>query len=220
MTPNQLSQLLSYDPETGDLIRRSTMQPVYKEFRHGQYYVVSTAGRKYGLRKVIIALQTGQWPAPYEYKFVGSDPTDVRWCNFLRVKEGDMRRCNSCGELKHQSNFATAGRGARSFSAYCGLCNIDRVQTYSRRAAWKQKYGISQQDYDTQLELQGGGCAICGKTPEENKRMLAVDHCHTNGHNRALLCTMCNTGLGAFGDSPRRLLEAAKYILRHQKSEE
>jgi hypothetical protein len=45
--------------------------------------------------------------------------------------------------------------------------------------------------------------------------VLHVDHCHQTGHVRALLCTGCNSGLGAFRDSPERLREAAAYIEHH-----
>ena len=62
------------------------------------------------------------------------------------------------------------------------------------------------------LDEQGGGCAICQKTPEENGRRLAVDHNHTTGDVRGLLCTQCNVGLGNLGDSVERLRSAIRYL--------
>ena len=56
---------------------------------------------------------------------------------------------------------------------------------------------------------QGGKCAICGR----KRRRLCVDHCHTRGHLRGLLCSGCNSGMGFFGDSPPLLLRAALYLM-------
>ena len=46
-------------------------------------------------------------------------------------------------------------------------------------------------------EAQGGVCAICGKPPAKGKR-LAVDHCHSTGVVRALLCNPCNVAVGIY----------------------
>lgn len=76
----------------------------------------------------------------------------------------------------------------------------------------KRIYGITIKEYYKMLEDQGGGCAVCGKTPGENGRRLAVDHDHETGEVRGLLCSSCNTGLGNFKDDPQ-LLESAMYYL-------
>jgi hypothetical protein len=83
----------------------------------------------------------------------------------------------------------------------------------------KKRFGISEPDRAVMIVQQGGGCAICG-AEERNvihgrRISLAVDHCHTQGHVRALLCTGCNTGLGCFRDAPSLLRAAAEYIERH-----
>jgi hypothetical protein len=71
------------------------------------------------------------------------------------------------------------------------------------------------------LEAQGGCCAVCRK-PESarNKRgellPLAVDHCHQTGKVRALLCSLCNKGIGLFGDDPALLRAAADYLERYR----
>lgn len=66
---------------------------------------------------------------------------------------------------------------------------------------------------------QGGRCAIC-RTPVANileydgdaRLSTHVDHCHTTGAVRGILCRDCNTGLGGFRDDPERLRAAMAYL--------
>jgi len=44
------------------------------------------------------------------------------------------------------------------------------------------------------------------------KKQLDVDHCHTTGEVRGLLCNRCNTGIGQFKDNPNILRSAARYL--------
>ena len=64
---------------------------------------------------------------------------------------------------------------------------------------------------------QDGRCAICRKIPTTgpHKGKLAVDHCHTSGKVRGLLCNICNVGLGHSEDSVERLQTAILYLQRH-----
>jgi hypothetical protein len=50
-------------------------------------------------------------------------------------------------------------------------------------------------------------CVICGDTGP-----LVVDHCHTTGAVRGMLCNHCNRGLGHFRDDPMLLEFAAQYL--------
>lgn len=75
--------------------------------------------------------------------------------------------------------------------------------------------GVSVDDYEKMHRSQGGLCAICGK-PGDGRKSLAVDHCHTSGKVRGLLCLNCNTALGHFKDNPVLLLKAALYLEHHK----
>ncbi len=84
---------------------------------------------------------------------------------------------------------------------------------------FRTKFGITLVDYHNMLDAQTGVCAIC-KQPETRTRygkptILAVDHCHTAGHVRGLLCNNCNNGVGRFRDDPALLRAAADYLERH-----
>ena len=80
-------------------------------------------------------------------------------------------------------------------------------------AALKHKYGITVEAYDAKVRQQHGVCAICGQPPGRKK--LSVDHCHTTGKIRGLLCILCNTALGKFKDDPRLLQSAINYLFFH-----
>jgi len=106
-----------------------------------------------------------------------------------------MRICKPCNTKKRQ-NYVEARR------AY--------IYDYNRKRSLWDKFKITLEDYQYMYDEQGGVCAICGTN--EDKRMLAVDHCHETGKVRGLLCTCCNTGLGKFRDSPDLLIKAVEYL--------
>ena len=74
----------------------------------------------------------------------------------------------------------------------------------------KRDYGLTYDQYLCMLKSQGGVCAICGKA--EEKRRLAVDHCHNTGVIRGLLCGMCNTAIGKLNDDVNLLKKAIEYL--------
>lgn len=84
----------------------------------------------------------------------------------------------------------------------------------AQRRELRVKYGLTSGEYDAMLTGQQGVCAICKRPPREER--LAVDHCHTTGKIRGLLCPgfSCNTGLGHFAHSPELLEAAAAYLRR------
>src|SRR4051812_15117577 len=89
-----------------------------------------------------------------------------------------------------------------------------RKKQTDRRSYLKRKYGVTPEWYDQTLEAQGGGCAICGRPPRDDIS-LHVDHDHTTGKLRKLLCFPCNNLLGDVADDAARLRSAAEYLERH-----
>ncbi len=72
---------------------------------------------------------------------------------------------------------------------------------------------MSVEDYDTLLEKQGGGCAICEAKVEPVKqfKFLAVDHDEESGDVRGILCSNCNQGIGLLKHCPNIIAAAAAY---------
>ena len=131
------------------------------------------------------------------------------------------------------------------FQPFCGgnlYCDVCKVVARRRRhaatqQAWRKKnptrhaeqkaefdlrnYGMTLAQY-RQMELhQHGRCAICGTdNPSGNgkTRRFAVDHCHTTGAVRSLLCIKCNTAIGLVGESVETLESMIAYIKKHEIS--
>lgn len=69
------------------------------------------------------------------------------------------------------------------------------------------RYGLTERELAALIGAQGGRCVICLAGPAEH-----VDHDHTTGAVRGILCSGCNTGLGNFGDDLFRLIGAMNYL--------
>lgn len=124
-----------------------------------------------------------------------------------------------------------------SYRCYCSDCINQSRRAKSRtlegkatirRGYIKQKFGKEGLDYVLYLrEQQNNSCAICYKTPKTQKpqgnytseyKELAVDHDHTTGKIRALLCDKCNRGLGMFNEDTALLRKAADYLDAHRNN--
>lgn len=60
----------------------------------------------------------------------------------------------------------------------------------------KSKFGITLEQYNIMFKEQLGCCAICGTHQITLNKSLAVDHNHSTGKVRKLLCPKCNMALG------------------------
>jgi hypothetical protein len=81
----------------------------------------------------------------------------------------------------------------------------------SERKRKLKKYGLTEEEYTVLLISQNNLCAICCKD-KESKRDWHVDHCHTTGKVRGILCHHCNLGLGNFKDNKGYLENAIAYL--------
>ena len=65
-------------------------------------------------------------------------------------------------------------------------------------------------EYEQLEAAQGDGCAVCGQRPPEPK-VLHVDHRHSDGRVRGLLCSNCNTALGLLREDSEVIERLALY---------
>ena len=81
-----------------------------------------------------------------------------------------------------------------------------------------KQYRMTLDEYKELLEKQSNLCAICHRPPKGGRTSAAslhVDHDHTTGKTRGLLCRACNVTLGQMGEDPARLRAAADYLERY-----
>lgn len=73
-------------------------------------------------------------------------------------------------------------------------------------------YGLQSGQYGAIYNFQGGTCAICLRAKGTGRRKLAVDHDHTTGAVRGLLCSTCNQMLGHARDEPDFFARTLAYL--------
>ncbi|RKR92841.1 recombination endonuclease VII [Micromonospora pisi] len=128
--------------------------------------------------------------------------------------------CTRCGHTKAHSEFYKRRDGR--LRTWCKACTSDyghqrwlargeENRAITRRQWLARKFGITVEQYNEMWRAQDGKCAICGQ-PETEREWLSVDHDHSDGTVRGLLCRMHNAALGGFGDSPELLLAAVEYL--------
>lgn len=155
------------------------------------------------------------------------------------------KECTECGLVKDIFSFKINTRLARDAKCWdCAgpkrnaylraLRKNHPEEVKSRRAEFQRKfvaklgpleqrarsryyrYGLSKSAYAALVESQGNKCAICRKPLVEAGKGSVVDHNHSTGAVRGVLCNGCNTALGSFGDSQVRLLAALEYLKRSE----
>lgn len=214
LTHERVIEALAYNPLTGAFTWKIRIAyNVYpgtvagRNSKAGGYPYVRIDNEEVTCARLAFFYMTGKWPER-RVRFINGDKTDCRWEN-LTLYNG------LAGEFDHKTK---EGRQAYQ-NAYRKL-----VPQTEKARALRESFGITLAQYQEMHENQGGRCAICGN-PETQMRngkikMLAVDHCHSTGKIRSLLCCECNQGLGKFKDSPELLLNAAEYLKKHASGEQ
>jgi len=134
------------------------------------------------------------------------------------------RQCSKCGEYK--TWFYADKRRATGLQAQCRDCQLvasknryankspeEKAQVVARVKASRdsRRYNLPPGGRDKLLAAQFHRCALCG-TDDPAARDWHVDHCHTTGAVRGILCKTCNQGLGCLGDNVAGLQKAIAYL--------
>jgi len=129
--------------------------------------------------------------------------------------------CLFCESEKDEScfyKFYDRWTQKRYLSARCKVCHheYERQSPTTRRNRKAEKlqlrYGMTYEQWERMRENENYRCMICGITEEEVGRKLDVDHCHSSGKVRGLLCNPCNSMLGHAKDNTEILQSAIKYL--------
>jgi hypothetical protein len=156
----------------------------------------------------------------YRWKRHG-DPHVVKWPFIPISEDGTKRLCNSCQTMLPWEVFFFDKKTGKH-RGQCRDCvkklrqqrderDPERTERIKRQGWLRRRFAITLEAYETLFNAQGGACAICGRP--EYTRSLAVDHDHTTGVVRGLLCTRCNLRLGNLEKS--EWSRAARRYLAH-----
>lgn len=138
------------------------------------------------------------------------------------VIDGEFHRlCDTCQKWKPL--LTSYHVNIRYFMSHVHKCK-ECVSTYyeerntpeKNRIDRLKRFDLTPEDYERMYNEQQGKCKICNKfyelKAETSNKILHVDHCHSTGKVRGLLCTDCNQGIGHLKDSITLLESAIEYI--------
>ena len=124
-------------------------------------------------------------------------------------------RCPGCDREKPDTEFCRDRNSKTGRAFYCKGCHNERTRASVRRHGGarhyhlRQRYGVGAADVEELKRAQRGLCAVC-----RTAAATQVDHDHTTGKIRGILCLHCNAGMGAFEDDPGIILRAIEYLER------
>lgn len=138
-----------------------------------------------------------------------------------------MRREKEANAIKRKQKASDYARKKRAEDPWASRSrDKERYKNPKRRESMyrnrvRNLYGLSLDEVHQMEALQGGRCAICNTDNPGTRRngkivRWHVDHCHSTGKVRGLLCVKCNTGLGNFKDSIDTLERAISYLRANQ----
>jgi len=131
--------------------------------------------------------------------------------------------CRTCGIVKPLEAFGQyRNRGKVQWRRECKACRsaaesakyhgcAERRATAkanTHRSRLQRCYSMTPEDLTRMQREQDDKCLICKQKPDT----LHIDHCHSTGAVRGLLCGTCNRGLGLFKDNPAYLQQAIYYL--------
>ena len=121
------------------------------------------------------------------------------------------KTCSKCKTEKSLFDFYKTSNACKScYTERQKLWNTNNKEKRpinNRRHSLKKHYGLTESEHQLMVTKQNGTCAICNQ-----EGLLCVDHNHTTGKVRGLLCKSCNLGIGSFADDVERLQAAINYL--------
>lgn len=93
--------------------------------------------------------------------------------------------------------------------------NRGRYLEQKRWVRVKAKYGLTQAEFESLLNEQDNKCAICKVRLSSGKNSPRLDHNHSTGRFRGILCNNCNAALGMLKDDACIVAQAEQYLKKH-----
>jgi len=116
----------------------------------------------------------------------------------------EFKLCTGCNSLKSVAEYGKIKKGTNTKCKQC-------IKYYNIHKA----FGLSKSQYDAILKYQGSMCKICDMHISKcGSKGLAIDHDHSTGMIRGLLCVKCNSAIGLLKEDMRIMKRAIDYLSR------
>lgn len=155
-----------------------------------------------------------------------------------RSKDGRSGRCKNCEKSYKKAKYKLAKdsyTGPSVKESTCTLCKktkpADRFARHVRGPGgldWNCLDCMNLRNKANRLNistekvsslLKANECEICKSIEPGGKyNTWHIDHCHSSGNIRGILCHNCNTAIGLLKENISTLQAAIKYIKRHSTS--
>lgn len=120
------------------------------------------------------------------------------------------RQCTRCKRVRPIDDFQIRTRkvGNKRYKHYDGYC-LQCWNLIQKANKWR----IPRKQYEDLLENSKGLCEICQQSYGSSPRL---DHSHSTGVVRGLLCNRCNVGLAMIEDNEENAQRALNYLSRYK----
>ena len=143
-----------------------------------------------------------------------------------RAHELKEKFCAKCKEIKSYDEFSVSAKNRCGRQSYCKSCrNAHQRATHdpvrARGYNLRRNHQLTHEQYEAMAQSQNRACAICGThesamLPHKGQPgYLHIDHNHTTGVVRGLLCNACNTALGYVREDPIIVHALLAYLQLH-----
>ena len=164
-----------------------------------KYFTILPRGKVRGKERVYCSTKCKRRCGNRKYKNNEPDRRNIHKLSDINSTR-KIALCNQCG-------FTTILKNGKGW-----IC-----KTLVKEREWRRSgISLSVNRYSEMVLEQEGRCKICSKPMHYNIQEPTVDHCHTTGRIRALLCINCNNGLGRFGDEINMMQKAIQYLEDYQ----
>lgn len=126
-----------------------------------------------------------------------------------------VKTCSCCGVEKGVADFYPHKNTKDKLRAKCKQCTSLENKNWAvnnpdkkKNAHYRTTYGLSYEEVLLKHKVVDNKCEVCN----EEKELLAVDHCHTSGKVRGMLCTRCNLLLGKIEENKDIIFKLFKYL--------
>ncbi len=127
----------------------------------------------------------------------------------------DRKYTDAQKEYNKQYNLKNKEKRAAAYQANKNKILAQQKEYYEtkkKNLLLMKNFKMTPEDFNKMFEDQSGCCKICGTHQKDLSKSLCVDHCHTTGNIRGLLCHNCNLVIGHAKDNTSILISAIKYL--------